>query len=117
VQVGFRHDRNATDVVGEISPGNFVLDQESSVVYGQLTHALAVNLSGSLLAQYQYSTFNGGAFNDQVDNFFLVGVNLDYKFTQHVSTEVGYNFDRLDSDITNRSFSRNRVYFGVRASY
>jgi hypothetical protein len=30
---------------------------------------------------------------------------------------LGYNYDRLDSDLAFRSFTRNRVYFGVRATY
>jgi outer membrane scaffolding protein for murein synthesis (MipA/OmpV family) len=44
-------------------------------------------------------------------------LNLEYRFNPNWSTEVGYNFDRLDSDLRDRSFTRNRVYAGVRATY
>jgi hypothetical protein len=121
IQIGVRHDRNATDATGatvlEDGTEDFTRDQESTTVYGQLTHAIEVNLIGSLSGQFQNSKFSGGAYDGSVDNIFSVGANLEYKFSQYVSTEVGYNFDRLDSDLDARSYSRNRVYFGFRASY
>jgi hypothetical protein len=121
IQFGIKHDRNATDATGadlrDDGTLDFAKDQESTLVYGQLTHAIDVNLIGSLLGSYQNSKFNGGAFNGSVDNIFGLGANLEYKLSQFVSTEVGYNFDRLDSDLDARSYSRNRVYFGLRASY
>ena len=47
----------------------------------------------------------------------LVGVNLSYEINKFLSAEAGYNFDRLDSDLDQRSFTRNRVYVGIRGSY
>jgi len=49
-------------------------------------------------------------------------LNLSYAFNPNLSAEVGYMFDRLDSDVmysltTDRSYSRNRVYIGLRAAY
>jgi hypothetical protein len=52
-----------------------------------------------------------------VDNYYGFGANLTYQINQYWSTEGGYNFDRLDSDQPVRSFSRNRVYVGVRATF
>jgi hypothetical protein len=49
--------------------------------------------------------------------FFLFGADLEYRFNEHFSTHAGYNYDRLDSDVGGRSFTRNRVYIGVTASY
>lgn len=115
VLLGLRHDRNATDVAG--TGTDITTDQESSIVYGSLNHRITPRLTGSLIAQYQRGVFNGGTLDGEVDNFFLAGVNLEYRFNNNWATETGYNFDRLDSDGPNRSFTRNRIYVGVRAKY
>jgi hypothetical protein len=119
VQLGFVHARNATDVVvpNPADPTDITLDAESSTVYAQLTHRISPALTGSVIGQYQHSSFRGGAFNSSVDDLFLAGVNLNYQFTENWSSEVGYNYDRLNSDLPGRGFSRNRVYVGVRASF
>ena len=52
--------------------------------------------------------------------FYLVGLNLQYRFTPNFSAEVGYNYDKLDSGVNviyAGSYDRNRVYFGVTGSY
>ena len=119
VEGGFSYDRNPTDIVG-VSTGNgtsFTLDAESAVVYATLHHRLTGQLYGSVIGQYQSSTYNGGAADGKTDNFFLAGVELEYRINQYFSAHAGYDFDRLDSDIPFRSFSRNRVYIGVTASY
>jgi len=77
------------------------------------------NLYGSLLGTYQHSSYNGGgaAFDGQADDFFLAGVNFEYRFNPHLSAHAGYNYDRLDSDLVGRDFTRNRVYIGLTAAY
>jgi predicted porin len=123
VQVGVRHSRSATDVAAADKKGRPTLDAESTSVYGQLNHRITRNLTGSLTAQFQNSEFNDGANDGKSEDFYLVGLNLDYRFNQHFSAEVGYNYDLLDSDIKGtggldaRSYDRNRVYIGLRASY
>ncbi len=119
VQLGFRHDLNATDVVfgTGAAGGDITRSGEYSSVYGQVTHRITPALSGSLLGQYQHATFEGGGADNDTDDLFLVGANLEYKFNQHWSSELGYNYDALASDIDFRGFIRNRVYIGVRASY
>ncbi len=117
VQAGIRHTRNATDVSGfALTASELVLDQESTTLYASVTHRITPRVTGNALAQYQRSTYNGGTFNNDVDNYFSLGLNLQYTITPHVSAEAGYNFDRLDSDLGShaRSFTRNRVYIGVR---
>ena len=114
VQLGIRHARNATDIN--------VLDQESTGVFLQLNHRITPHLTGNILGQFQHSVANGstqigGGVDEAVDDIYLVGLNLSYRFNQYLSTEVGYNYDRLISDLSSRSFSRNRVYVGVTASY
>ncbi|MEO5803462.1 MAG: outer membrane beta-barrel protein [Verrucomicrobiota bacterium] len=109
IQVGLTHRRNQTDVAS--------LDQETTVVYGSITHKITPNLIGSLLVQGQYSTFEKGANDGDNEIFLISGLNLTYHFNPHFLAEAGYNFDRLDSDVGGRSYSRNRVYVGVRATY
>jgi hypothetical protein len=109
IQVGITHSRNATDVTS--------LDQETTVLYGSINHKITPNLVGSLLVQGQHSTFEGGANDGDGENFLISGLNLTYHINPHFLAEAGYNFDRLDSDLGGRSYSRNRVYLGVRATY
>lgn len=109
IQVGFRHTRNQTDVTS--------LDQETSMLYGSVTHKITPNLIGSLLVQGQHSTFEGADSDGENENILLSGVNLAYHFNPHFLAEAGYNFDRVDSDLGSRSYSRNRIYLGVRATY
>jgi hypothetical protein len=75
------------------------------------------NLYGTLTGQFQNSSFNGGVFDDEDENFYLFGANLEYRFNRHFSAHAGYNFDKLDSDVDLRGFDRNRVYLGITASY
>jgi len=108
-QLGIKHSRLATDILA--------LDQEATTVYGSINHQITAKLMGSLMGQLQNSSFNQGPFNNSEDNYFVVGLNLTYTINQYLAAEAGYNFDRLDSDIQDRSFTRNRVYLGLRASY
>ena len=123
VEVGVVHQRSATDVVGPsggpaaATTGNFVHDQEATTAYGTIRHRIMPNLFGSLTGTFQHSTFNGGAFNDETDNFYLVGLNFEYRFNPHLSAHAGYNYDRLDSDLAGRGFTRNRVYINVTTTY
>jgi hypothetical protein len=117
VQVGVRHRHNPTDLAGDGTESGVILDQETTTVYGSLHHRITARISGNLIGQYQRSVFNGGSLDGDIDNFFLAGVNLQYEINQNWSTELGYNYDRLDSDAGGRSFSRNRVYAGVRLAY
>jgi hypothetical protein len=117
VQVGVRHERHATDILGNTGAG-LTLDQEATSVYGSLTHQITAKLSGSLLGQYQHSEFESRnpAIDGSSEDFFLAGVNLAYRINPNFLAEAGYNYDRLSSDFP-RSFTRNRVYIGIRATY
>jgi hypothetical protein len=110
-EMGVEHHRNATD--------GSSLDQETTSVFASLTHAFTPKLTGNLNGQYQNAAFTGGlgTFAGQSDNIYLLGASLEYHFTQHLSADVGYNYDKVDSKITGRSYDRNRVYLGMTASY
>lgn len=115
LQGGFRHQRNQTDFPGAFD--NLTLDQESSSVYASVNHKITPRLTGSVLAQYQHSEFNGGPFDGQADEFFIVGINFAYRFNPHLLAEAGYNYDKLNSDLPDRGYSRNRAYVGLRATF
>jgi len=116
LRLGLRVDRNATDVafVGGAQPTQ---DQLSTAAYASINHRITPKLTGSALGHFQHSTFNGGTADGLSDNLFMAGLNLSYQINAFLSTEAGYNYDRLDSDLAGRSFTRNRVYIGVRATY
>jgi hypothetical protein len=111
-QLGVKHNRSSTDV-------NTALDQQATSVYGSVNHRITPKLTANLLGQYQFSEFNQGPQDGASDNYFTVGLNVAYEINQYLTAETGYNYDRLDSDVTtgNRSYTRNRVYIGIRASY
>jgi hypothetical protein len=120
-QLGFRHARNATDLDDVQSVLNSVLDQQSSLVYASLNHQITGKLRGSLIAQYQNSEFIGVVKNNPNDgrgeDYLSMGFTLSYRFTNYLSGEAAYYYDRLASDVDFRDYSRNRVFIGIRATY
>ena len=117
VQGGVRHSRIATDQSTAISAQDFTLDQEATTFYLAVNHKITAQLTGNLLLQYQNAEFHGGFADDERDNIYMVGLNLDYKFNPHWGVEAGYNWDYLDTDVGDRRYHRNRVYLGLRATY
>jgi hypothetical protein len=91
---------------------------QAGTVFAAVTHRIMPKLYGSIQAQYQNTMFYGGTFNNQAENFYLVGLNLRYQFTPNFSSEVGYNYDNLQSKVSGQgSYDRNRVYIGITGSY
>jgi hypothetical protein len=117
VQGGFHQDINTTSVAAPGSDYRLTQYQETSVAYFDVTHQFNRKLTGNLIAQYIYSAYEYGAYNGDGENTVSVGVNLSYQFNRYLSADVGYNFDELFSDVDNRGNTRNRVYFGVTATY
>jgi hypothetical protein len=118
LQFGFQEGRTATDVVGGTTKGNLVHDVEASVVYASIRQRILPNLFANLNGSLQHSSFDGGGiYNNKSEDFYEFGANLEYLFNAHFSAHVGYDFDRLDSDIGGRTYSRNKVYIGATASY
>jgi uncharacterized protein (PEP-CTERM system associated) len=118
LQLGARHQRTATDV--RILPGGIpTADAEATTVFLSLNHAITAKISAILLAQYQHSSYGESTpgASEEADELFFGGITLTYQFNPHVAAEVGYTYDRLDSDLPVRSFTRNRVFVGTRLSY
>jgi len=116
VQFGLRHARLATDVVSPTAT-SVTVDQEATTVYAMVNHKITSRLTGNLIGQYQMGTFNDGAANNKEDDIYMFGAYLDFSLNKNWGLEAGYNYDRLESDLGFRSYSRNRVFIGVRATY
>ncbi len=118
VQIGARHSRAQTDVAvtGAAATGS-TLDTETTAIYGSLKHEITSKIMGGALLQFQTSQFNQGAASNLRDNYFTAGLNVSYAINEYLSAETGYNYDRLNSELANRSFTRNRVFVGIRAKY
>ncbi|HWD19686.1 MAG TPA: outer membrane beta-barrel protein [Verrucomicrobiae bacterium] len=119
VQAGVKHIHNSTDVVGGFGVGATpVLDEESTAAYISLSHTIS-SLTISVLGQAQFSDFKGGGagFDGASDDFYVAGINLSYRINPFLVTEAGYNYNRLISDLGSRSYVRNQVYVGIRATY
>jgi hypothetical protein len=120
---GVTHQHSATDVVGAVPSatgpiaGQPVLDAETTSAYLSLSQAIPGGLTASVMGQYQHSSFNGGTENGQSEDFFVTGLNLAYRVNTYLVAESGYNWNKLVSDVSNRDYTRNIVYLGVRASY
>jgi len=117
LQAGFTQTENATDQVNINSKGQMAMFTESSTVYASINQKLTPKLMGSAIGRWQHSVYNGGAFNNQADDYYSLGLNLSYAFNPHFSAEAGYNLDYLQSDIPGNDYTRSRVYLGVSAAY
>lgn len=118
LDLGVRYSRSAANVAG-FGGTSFVRDTETAVVFAALQHEIASKLTGTVNVNAQHSEYNGGGvgFDGEAYLFYQLGFDLAYQFTQNLSGHVGYNFDKLDSDLQNRSYERNRVYVGVTAGF
>jgi hypothetical protein len=123
-QLGVRHQRSQTDVGFVPGPAGLVpnLDAESTTVYASVNHRIYGGFVASLVGQYQNSSYEtDDVAADFSDDYFMLGLNLTYEINKFLAAEVGYNYDRLDSELTGngqaRSYTRNRVYVGIRGTY
>jgi hypothetical protein len=118
-QLGVKHIHSSTDVVGQFGTGTPVLDSDTTAAYLSVNHEIGDRLTLGAMGQAQFSSFNGGGvgFDGKGEDFFVAGVNATYHVNQFVSTEAGYNYSKLNSDLPDRSYTRNFLYIGVRATY
>lgn len=92
-------------------------NEQSTDISAAVNHQITAKLTGSVIGNIQLSTFNQGTYNNDYQDFYTLGLNLTYAFNQHLSTEVGYNFDALQTQVPNSDYNRNRVYVGLTAAY
>jgi hypothetical protein len=111
-RAGGMYGRNRTDANA--------LDQETGTIYGLVNHKLTEELTARATGQLQFGEFNspgGGALNNENENLYLLGLSLTYELSQYLALEAGYNYDRVDSDENQRTYTRNRVFLGVRGQF
>lgn len=122
VQIGFQQSQTAESFITKANASGQINEySDASTVYGSINHKFTPELTGSVLGKIQYMTVNGGGIDGAVETYYTLGVNLSYAFNQHVSAEVGYNFDDLDADAAltalGQDYKRNRAYIGLTATY
>ncbi len=126
VRGGVRYGRNRTDALvtlallgapAGIVESDLTIDQESYTAYAVVSHKITEALTGRLSGQAQLGSFDNGVYNNTDENIYILGVSLTYDLTQNLALETGYNYDRVDSDTANRSYTRNRVFLGVRGQF
>jgi hypothetical protein len=115
LQVGFSYDLSATDAFSTLG-ASITTSSDAAVAYASITHRILPELFGTLMGQFQNSTFNGGQFDGISEQFYLMSASLEYRFNRHVSTTVSYHYDKLESAL-NRGFDRNRVFLGATVTY
>jgi hypothetical protein len=117
-QLGVKHIHNSTDVAGFLGTTP-VMDEESTVIYLSDTHKLSEKLTATVLGQAQMSTFVGGGsgFNGKEEDFFSMQFNLAYHINPWLTTEAGYNYSKLNTELANRAYTRDLMYLGVKATY
>ena len=91
------------------------------MVYASVNHQLTAKLNASLVGHYLNGTYEGGGpkVDGNNDEYWAFGLSLDYAINPYLAAEAGYNFDDYESGVQSeyRSYDRNRVYVGLRASY
>jgi hypothetical protein len=126
-QIGVKQLHNTTDVVGYTSP---VLDENTTALYASVNHNITDRVTIGAMGQAQWSTFNGGdevgagglgvagtSIDGKSENFYVLGLNVAYHFNPWFLAEAGYDYSKLNSEIPDRSYTRNQVYLGFRGTY
>ena len=117
LSAGFTYDHNSTATIGQVSTTKgLTVSQQSATVFASINHRIVPGLFAALTASYQDSTFVGGQFNNQSERYFLIGLNVHYKFTHYLSAELGYDYDNISS-VNGRAYDRNKVYAGISGTY
>lgn len=116
VQLGVTQDISASDRVQPDSSGHLTQYQKNTVVYVDVNHKITQKLTGTVIGRMQYNTYEGGAAGSLDQTDYSVGVNLNYRISQHFSADAGYNYDDVVSQVGG-GYDRNRVYLGLSANY
>lgn len=118
LQFGVKTGMIATDIAVAQDLSGTTLGADSTTTYLGVSHRLTSRLNAQVRGMWQaLSYFGDSSYTDDWDNYYTADVGLVYTVNTYVALEGGYLWDRLDSDIPNRSYSRNRGYLGVRATY
>jgi hypothetical protein len=118
-QVGVKTGIVSTDVALANDGTGVTLATDSTTFYLGLSHRLTEKLTAQLRGQWQLLQYigEGTGYNEDWDNYYSADASLIYQINEHLALDAGYLFDRLDSDIDYRGYTRHRAYVGVRATY
>jgi len=118
IQFGVKTGMIATDIAVDQALTGVTLGANSTTTYLGVNQRLTGKLSAQVRGMWQALEYFGeSSYDGEWDNYYTVDAGLVYALSTYVALEGGYMWDRLDSDIPNRTYSRNRGYFGVRATY
>lgn len=119
VQLGVKTGMIATDVAVAQDLSGVTLGAQAVTTFLGVNHRITSRLNGQVRGMWQLMSYFGdnSSYDDEQDNYFTVDAGLTYTLNSYVALEGGYLWDRLDSDLPYRAFSRNRGYLGVRATY
>lgn len=116
VQGGVSVSRQPSDY-GIGDDGELTLDVQAATFFSSLTHRFASRLTGTLYLSYQNTTYNGGVYDGDSSHYVTLDARLDYKLREYLFLDVGYVWTGYSTTIPDSDFTRNRVYFGIRATY
>jgi hypothetical protein len=117
IQFGGSYDYSPSSLGPGVNAQNEInTSAQAGTVFVAINHRIMPKLFGGIQGQYQNTTYYGGVYNNKCDNYYLVGLNLRYQFTPNFSSEIGYNYDNLGSQVQGH-YDRNRVYIGITGSY
>jgi len=117
-QAGFTQSESSSDTPDPGTKSNTLTTyQEASVLYASINHKITPFLLASAIGHLQYATYNGGASNGSSQVLYDLGLNLSYSINEHLSVEIGYNFDYVTAAAGLQSYARNREYIGITGTY
>ncbi len=116
-QIGERSDISWTNRYGiQEGEGSSTNSQRSSYRTGlNVRYGLTPRISSRLALFYDHNSFESNGVSSGLDqNSIDVALNLHYAMTRYLGIQAGYNYTQVfASGITQRDYSRNRIYGGI----
>jgi hypothetical protein len=123
VELGYTYDFTPSSTYNNqtiLPNAGLTLGAYSSSVYIALHHRITPKLHGSVFGQFQDNFYYGGAYNNDSQQYWVLGLQLEYQFNHYISAQIGYDYDNVGGNLpgsASQNYDRNRVYVGVTASY
>lgn len=114
-EMGVTVKRGPADV--GVVDNELTLDALLAVFYASINHRFTSRLGGAVYLSYQNTTYNGGGYDGERTGYLTIDSRLDYKLREYLFLDLGYVWYNYTSTSPNSDFMRNRVYFGIRATY
>jgi len=116
VQLGVTVNRIPADVGLGQETEKPTLDGLATTAFTTINHQISARMRAGVSLSYQNTIYNGGDIDGESGNYFTATSNLEYKLRENFFLDLGYIFQSYSSTRGN-DFTRNRVYFGIRATY